>query len=114
MRGALRRRDTLVLLSALASASDSVALLDGAMREARAAGVGERARAIDVFRSLDVDGDHKVSKMEFRQSVRKLLPAKTLPAFLVHHLPDKNWYQRSECSIATLSLGTCLSLARAR
>lgn len=30
---------------------------------------------------------------------RKILPVADFPAFIVHHLPDKNWWQRSECVI---------------
>ena len=30
---------------------------------------------------------------------RKVLPVDKLPAFFVHHLPNKNWWQRSECAV---------------
>ena len=30
---------------------------------------------------------------------RKVLPLVDFPAFIVHHLPDKNWWQRSECAV---------------
>lgn len=28
-----------------------------------------------------------------------MLPVDKLPAFFVHHLPNKNWWQRSECAV---------------
>mmetsp|Transcript_14536 Transcript_14536/g.47364 ORF Transcript_14536/g.47364 Transcript_14536/m.47364 type:complete len:399 (+) Transcript_14536:1778-2974(+) len=30
---------------------------------------------------------------------RKVLPLRNFQAFIVHHLPDKNWWQRSECAV---------------
>ena len=30
---------------------------------------------------------------------RKVLPLRHFLAFIVHHLPDKNWWQRSECAV---------------
>ena len=35
---------------------------------------------------------------------RKVLPVKNFQNFLVHHLPDKNWWQRSECAVAVPDL----------
>ena len=37
---------------------------------------------------------------------RKVLPVANFANFLVHHLPDKNWWQRSECAI---TVGTLLA-----
>jgi len=35
---------------------------------------------------------------------RKVLPVRNFQNFLVHHLPDKNWWQRSECAVAVPDL----------
>ena len=35
---------------------------------------------------------------------RKVLPVDGFNNFLIHHLPDKNWWQRSECAIAVPDL----------
>ena len=35
---------------------------------------------------------------------RKVMPVKNIANFLIHHLPDKNWWQRSECAIAVPAL----------
>mmetsp|Transcript_19009 Transcript_19009/g.28722 ORF Transcript_19009/g.28722 Transcript_19009/m.28722 type:complete len:340 (-) Transcript_19009:555-1574(-) len=35
---------------------------------------------------------------------RKVLPVADFANFIIHHLPDKNWYQRSECAVSVPQL----------